>query len=103
MESTKEIGEKAVKRVMVFSDTQMVLHMKGVGSTTRNTDLVMKNGLMAPLMRVNTPKVSRKAKAPSEAQMVQYTRALLSITNSVAPVPTNGALGVSILVIGSEI
>ena len=103
MESTKEIGERAVKRVMVFSDTQMVLHMKAVGSTTRNMDLAMKNGLMAPLMRVNTPKVSRKAKVPSEAQMAQYTRVLLAITNSVAMVPTNGALVVSTRVIGSEI
>ena len=69
----REIGVKAARRVMVSSITQMVLRTKEVGLAMKNMDLAMKNGQMAPLMRANTLKVSRKAKAPSDGQMAQCT------------------------------
>ena len=94
-------GVRVDKKATVSSYTQTPLSTKAHGKTTRNMDLAVKNGQMEPLTKVSTPRVNRKAKAPSDGQMALSMWGRSPITNLTVLAPISGALDVSTLANGN--
>ena len=74
-------GEKAGRKAMASSFTKMAHSTREVGSTIKNTDLETKSGQMAPLMRANILKVSKKVKAHLDGPMDLSILVISLITN----------------------